>query len=128
MSLKRYQRRPDTTVHALRLALDTEGFDYVKWGARQHCKAGDWIVQNGEDTYTVDADVFSRTYRLVGGSEYRKVGTVWAEKQVAPGTIPTKEGSTAFEPGDYVVYNDAEQTDGYAVQRAKFESLYEPAD
>jgi hypothetical protein len=127
MALREYKRRRDTTVLAIRLGLETEGFDYVKWGGRQHCKAGDWIVQNGDDIYTVDADVFARTYERVSGAEYRKSGTVWAEPQEKPGSVRTKEGATAYSPGDYLVYNDREQHDGYAIERSKFESMYEPA-
>ena len=126
MALTEYRRRVETTVHAIRFAFDSDGFDYTQWGARQHCKAGDWIVQNGADTYTVDAATFARTYEHVSGAEFRKVGAVWAEAQAQPGTIRTQEGSTEYQAGDYVVFNDRAQRDGYAVERAKFESLYEP--
>jgi hypothetical protein len=126
MALTEYKRRPTTHVHAIRLAFETDGFDYEKWGARQHCKAGDWIVQSDDDTYTVDAEVFARTYEQVAGAEYRKSGTVWAEQQERAGTIKSLEGSTAYAAGDYVVFNDRARTDGYAIERAKFERLYEP--
>lgn len=125
MALERYQRRPGATVHAICLDLETDGFDYVKWGARQHCTRGDWIVSNDGDTYTVDADVFQRTYESIGGVEYQKTGTVWAEQAMSAGRIETKEGSTGYEAGDYVVYNQPDRTDGYAVSRTKFEQMYE---
>lgn len=125
MAFREYRRRSDTTVHAIRLNLDTTGFEYQKWDGRQRCKAGDWIVQNGDDTYTVDADVFARTYERVEGATYRKTGTVWAEPQSESGTIRSMEGSTNYGADDYVVYNDREKTDGYAIERAKFESMYE---
>ena len=32
---KRYRRRPDQPVVAVRLQLETEGFGYRKWGADQ---------------------------------------------------------------------------------------------
>lgn len=126
--LREYRRRPDTTVYAVRLALETEGFDYHKWGTLQHCKAGDYVVQNGDDTYTVDADVFARTYAHVRGAEYRKTGTVWAERQAQAGQVRTKEGSTHYAAGDYLVFNDRDRTDGYAIERAKFEQMYEPVE
>jgi hypothetical protein len=50
-------------VAAVRLALDTEGLVYRKWGGQQHAKPGDWSVDNDGDVYTVDAGVFARTYR-----------------------------------------------------------------
>jgi hypothetical protein len=127
VSLRHYKRRPGQTVYAIQLDLVTDGFDYTKWGEAQHCKAGDWIVRNGDDTYTVDAKVFSRTYEQVGPIEYRKTGSVWAEQAAKPGSIATKEGRTQYEAGDYLVYNDREQKDGYAVTRAKFEAMYEDA-
>lgn len=125
MSLRHYKRRSGQTVYAIQLDLVTEGFNYTKWGELQRCKAGDWIVRNGDDTYTVDAKVFRGTYEQVGPTEYRKTGTVWAEQAAESGSIATKEGRTHYEAGDYVVYNDREQTDGYAVTRAKFEEMYE---
>lgn len=125
MTLTEYKRRPGATVHAIRFAFDSDGFDYTQWGARQHCKAGDWIVQNGDDTYTVAAESFARTYEHVSGAEYRKVGRVWAEAQAEAGTIRTQEGSTDYRAGDFLVYNDRNREDGYAVERAKFEALYE---
>ena len=112
-------------MHAIRLDLQTNGFDYDKWGEKQHCKQGDWIVQNGDEVYTVDADVFASTYAAIGPAEYKKVGTVWAEQAKSAGAIDTKEGKTRYEAGDYLVYNDREQTDGYAMSRAKFEKMYE---
>src|SRR5690349_23456231 len=58
----RYTRRPNRPVVAIRLALDTNGLSYRKWGGRQRAKQGDWIVDNGGDIYTIDAAVFRRTY------------------------------------------------------------------
>ena len=40
----RYLRRPDRPVVAVRIALDTDGLTYQKWGAEQRAKADDWIV------------------------------------------------------------------------------------
>jgi len=113
----------------VRLDLDTDGFTYRKWGGQQRCKAGDWIVCNYDgDTYTIDAEVFARTYREAGKGVYEKTSTVWAVRADAAGVIPTKEGSTAYEAGDMLVFNDPDGTDGYAMSAAKFASLYEAAN
>jgi hypothetical protein len=124
-----------TTVVAVRLALETDGFTYRKWGGVQRCKAGDWIVNNrGDradtegDTYTVDADSFARTYREVSHGIYRKVTPVWAEKAAAAGRVATKEGSTGYQAGDYLVSNGPEGQDSYAVTAAEFEATYQRAD
>ena len=124
---QKYVKRPDQTVHAVRLALDTDGFTYRKWGGQQRCKAGDWIVNSDGDTYTVDADTFARTYRHVKDGAYLKVTPVWAEQATADGAVPTKEGATEYQRGDYLVSNQEDGGDSYAVAKAKFEQMYEPA-
>jgi hypothetical protein len=83
-------------------------------------------VQNGDDVYTVDAVVFARTYERIGAVEYRKSGTVWAEEAKNPGSIDTKKGKTHYAAGDFIVYNDRAQTDGYAITAPKFRELYVP--
>jgi hypothetical protein len=123
--LEQYRKRPGNEVVAVRLDLDTDGFSYRKWGGKQRCKAGDWIVCNDGDTYTVDADSFSRTYEKVGPGLYLKTAPVWAIKVESAGSIRTKEGSTSYEAGDYIVYNDPNGKDGYAVSQERFEKQYE---
>ncbi len=59
----RYRKKSDSYVIAVQLDLDTDGFTYRKWGGEQRCKIGDWIVDNRGDIYTVDGEVFARTYR-----------------------------------------------------------------
>jgi len=124
---RKYMKRPDQTVHAVRLALDTDGFSYRKWGSQQRCKAGDWIVNADDDTYTVDADSFARTYRHVRDGAYLKITPVWAEQVNAAGSVQTKEGATEYQAGDYLVSNEEDGGDPYAVEKAKFEKMYEPA-
>jgi hypothetical protein len=124
----RFVRRADRPVAAVRLALDTDGLAYRKWGGEQRAKPGDWIVDNDGDVYSVDAEVFARTYRRTGHGSYVKTTPVWAEKADRAGSVTTKEGSTAYQPGDYIVSNDADGSDSYAMTAATFESLYEPAE
>ncbi|HEX9619274.1 MAG TPA: hypothetical protein VF989_04000 [Polyangiaceae bacterium] len=127
-ALRQYRRKHDATIVAVCLDLDTPGFTYDKWGGPQRCKRGDWVVKNGDETYTVDAETFSRTYSPVSPGVYEKRGVVWAERAEAPGAIETKEGSTRYESGDFLVYNEPDRGDGYAVSAEGFTSLYEPAD
>ena len=121
---RRYVRRPDRPVAAVRLALDTDGLVYRKWGGEQRAKPGDWIVDNDGDVYTVDAEVFARTYRQRGPGAYVKTTPVWAEQAQRAGTVKTKEGATHYEAGDYLVSNDSDGADTYAIGAAKFEALY----
>lgn len=124
---RRFVKRASQSVVAVQLALDTAGFTYVKWGAAQRCKAGDWIVNNGGDVYTVESETFARTYRHVEGGSYVKVTPVWAEVAAEAGVVATKEGATHYAAGDYLVFNEASGGDAYAVSKAKFEAMYEPA-
>jgi hypothetical protein len=126
-SLRRYRRRPGNEVIAVRLDLDTEGFTYEKWGGTQRCKPGDWIVDNGADVYTVDRETFEATYEQVTPGVYAKHADVWARVADEAGAIRTQEGTTDYEAGDYIVFNDPEGRDGWAISREKFEQLYEPA-
>lgn len=128
MTRKRYIRRPDSPVVAVRLALDTDGLVYRKWGGEQRAKAGDWLVDNGGDVYTVDGDVFARTYRKVGPGQYVKATPVWAERADRAGEVKTKEGTTRYEAGDFLVSNNQDGSDAYAVGAEKFEALYERAE
>jgi len=124
---QKYVKRPDQTVVAVRLDLETEGFTYTKWGGDQHCKRGDWLVNDADETYTVDADTFARTYRHVRDGAYLKITPIWAEQAAAAGDVETKEGATHYAPGDYLVFNQEDGGDAYAVSRGKFEGTYERA-
>ena len=121
-------RRPDRPVAAVRLTLDTDGLVYRKWGGDQRAKAGDWIVDNDGDVYTVDADVFTRTYRKTGTGTYVKSTPVWAERASQAGSVKTKEGVTHYDAGDYIVSNHHDGSDEYAIAAETFETLYTPDD
>jgi len=124
---RKYTKRAGALVVAIPLDLDTDGFIYRKWGGEQKCKAGDWLVNNGGDIYTVDREVFARTYRAESPGLYRKTAPVWAEVADRDGAICTKEGVTHYRAGDYLVFNDEQGRDGYAVSAASFEEMYEAA-
>lgn len=126
--LRRYRRKAGTAVIAVRLDLETSGFEYQKWGGTQRCKAGDWIVNSAGETHTVDATSFANTYRQVSPGVYVKTGCVFAERAEAAGFIATKEGACAYQAGDMLVFNEPGRTDGYAMSPKSFESLYEPDD
>jgi hypothetical protein len=122
---KRYRRRPDQTVTAVQLKLDTEGLRYRKWGDDQLAKPGDWLVDNAGDVYTVDAESFARTYREVGRGAFVKSTPVWAERANVAGSVATKEGHTNYAAGDWLVSNREDGTDAYAISAAEFEAMYE---
>ena len=125
--LTKYQKKTASQVVAVQLDLETDGLTYQKWGGTQTCKAGDWIVNNDGEIYTVDRETFSRTYSAVSPGIYEKVAPVWARVAEQPGQIATKEGMTHYQAGAYLVYNDPDGKDGYAVDAEAFEKMYAPA-
>src|SRR5215813_13082762 len=121
---RKYVKRRTEFVIAVQLNLDTTGFTYRKWGGRQKCKPGDWLVNNEGDTYTVDRKTFARTYAKTGPGKYIKTKPVWAEVAKTHGKVRTKEGLTHYEPGDYLIYNQRDGGDPYAVSKPEFERMY----
>lgn len=122
---KRYRQKSRQPVVAVQLRLDTDGFSYLKWGSQQRCKPGDWLVDNDGEVYTVEAESFRRTYRQLHRGAYVKSTPVWAEVAQAAGTVATKEGTTAYAAGDYLVSNNEDGSDGYAVGADQFHAKYE---
>ena len=124
-SRKRYVRRPDRPVVAVRLTLDTDGLVYRKWGGEQRAMPGNWIVDNDGDVYTVNAEVFARTYQQTGPGTWVKTTPVWAERAAQAGSVQTMEGETHYWAGDYLVSNNEDGSDGYAMSAEKFDALYQ---
>lgn len=122
---KRYRKKADQFVVAVQLDLDTEGFIYRKWGAEQRCKKGDWIVDNNGDKYSVDGEIFSKTYRQLNPGTYVKTTAIWAEVADQPGIVVTIEGESHYASGDYLVSNNEDGTDAYCISAEKFETMYE---
>jgi len=125
---KAYRKKQSKTVTAVQLALETDGFTYRKWGADQRCKAGDWLVNSGDDCYTIAEDSFSRTYSRVSEGQYRKTATVIARVAQCAGKVQTREGETHYKKGDYIVDNDGNGSDVYAISADVFHRLYEPVE
>ncbi len=122
---RKYIKGQNQAIIAVQLNLDTEGFEYRKWGGLQFCKRGDWLVNNNGESYTIDNEVFSKTYRRVRAGNYVKVTPVWAERATESGRVVTKEGESNYKPGDYLVSNNEDGTDTYCMSAVKFESMYE---
>jgi hypothetical protein len=121
----KYVKRAGQSVCAVQVKLETDGFTYRKWGAVQTCKRDDWLVDNDGEVYSVDAATFARTYRRQPDGRFLKITPVWAEATSESGSVKTKEGTTHYKAGDYLVFNDADGGDAYAVAKDKFEKMYE---
>ena len=125
MPERRYRKKKGQAVSAVRLTLDFGGFNYHKWGAEQRCRAGDWLVDNNGDTYTVDVDVFAKTYEELSPGRYVKTKPIWAEVATEAGAVETVEGVSHYEAGDYLVSNNEDGTDAYCISAEKFLEMYE---
>lgn len=126
--LRPYRRRDRTPVTATQLNLDMDGLTYRKWGGVQAARPGDWLVNREDEAYTVEREVFARTYRMVSPGLYEKVTPVWARAAESDGVITTMEGETRYAAGDMIVFNEPDGRDGYAMTSETFAELYEPAD
>jgi len=123
---RKYQKKQNQPVTAVKLDLDMDTLQYRKWGGLQRAKRGDWLVDNDGDVYTVDARTFARTYKRLRQGIYVKTTSIWAEVATQPGTIQTKEGASKYARGDYIVYNNRNGSDGYCVAAKKFRTMYKP--
>lgn len=129
-TVKYYKRKKTPPITAIQLNFDVPKdqkvmFKYEKWGATQQCKPGDWLAKNGDEVYTIDAESFKKTYTKVEGDLYEKTVGVYATKAKEDGSINTKEGTTHYKTGDWIVYNDEGLTDGYAISDTKMRSMYD---
>ncbi len=125
---KPYRKRRQFHVIAVQLDLQDLTLEHRKWGAIQRAKAGDWLVDNAGDVYTVDKEYFREHYQRISPGVYEKVGAVWAEVAASDGVLSTLEGSTAYKAGDYLVFDREQGGEGYAVPRLRFERMYEEID
>lgn len=124
---KKSDQQPAIAVQInLELATCPAVIYYHKWGSRQEAKQGDWLVTRDGEAYTIDAESFAKTYKQVGPGQYIKVAKIWAEQTITDGSIPTKEGRTYYQAGYWLVYNEADRQDGYAVSHDKFTAMYQP--
>jgi len=128
MQPKKYRKREKQIVLGVQINLETDGFKYRKWGDEQQCKAGDWLVSNDGDCYTISQESFRSTYEEIAPAQYIKTAPVWAQQATEAGKVKTNEGSTEYFEGDYLVSNNNDGTDAYAVSRVRFESMYEPIE
>ncbi|WP_052691845.1 DUF4231 domain-containing protein [Teredinibacter purpureus] len=122
---QQYLKRPGFHVTAVQLDLNFEGFGYNKWGDGQKCSAGDWLVNNCGDTYTVEKEYFIQHYEEVSPGQFEKIAPVWAEIAKTDGAIETIEGTSAYITGDYLVFDRSIGGQAYAVTKLSFERMYE---
>lgn len=115
--------RPTTVVRATRLARPRS------WrsarGSELSAAAGDWLVTDGAEEWTVVPDVFARSYRRLPDGRFAKDAPVAAVRLERATEVSTLEGVARAEPGDWLLSG----VDGevWTVTDAYFRSHYEPA-
>lgn len=125
MNQRKYRKREQKIVIGVEINLETDGFRYNKWGGVQKCSAGDWLVNNGGACYTIGSENFAKTYTELQPGQFAKTAPVWASQADEAGKVKKNEGFTKYPRGDYIVCNNEDGTDVYAVEIIKFEEMYE---
>ena len=86
--------------------------------------AGDWLVTDGTEEWTVAPGVFARSYRPLPDGRFVKVAPVRAARLDRTAEVPTLEGVARAEAGDWVLCG----VDGelWTVTDTFFRAHYEP--
>ena len=120
--MQKFNRKPNKVT-----AIQLEGdLTYLKWGGEQKAHKGDYLVNNNGDVYTIEKQSFNKTYKWVVSNSYSKFGSVWGFEASYDGAMSTKEGISEYKRGDYIVFNNEDETDGYCIKAEKFKDMYEP--
>ena len=95
-------------------------------GQTMQAAAGDWKAQADGETWSVRDDIFRASYENVGGSQWRRRGTVSARPARPGEVVETLEGPTTASAGDWVVRG----TDGeeWPVPADQFAQRYAEVD
>ena len=115
--------RSVAVVDAVRLTEDSE------WatanGDPLSASAGDWMLSDGGDHWSVAPDVFAASYEPVGDGRYAKTATVTAIQLTAPFAVDTLEGVATGAAGDWLVRNPTGEC--WPVPAETFSKRYELA-
>lgn len=114
--------RPTAVVRATRLA--SPRVWRTARGSALSAAAGDWLVTDGAEEWTVAPDIFRRTYRRLADGRFVKQEPVRAARLDRSAEVPTLEGVARAEAGDWVLCG----VDGelWTVTDTFFRAHYEP--
>lgn len=96
-------------------------------GSQMRAAAGDWAVREeiGGDDWSVRDDIFRATHEPLGGSRWRRLGTVLARPATPNEVIETLEGTIHAPTDSWVV--QGKHGDVWAVPADEFDRRYELA-
>ncbi|HMR47881.1 MAG TPA: hypothetical protein PKE40_01300 [Arachnia sp.] len=97
-------------------------------GDRLTAEAGDWWVVTGDrkhpDVRSVKPDAFARTYALIEGNRYKRVGEVSARQVLEAEVVETSEGPATAQINDWIITDAAGAR--WPVPADRFKDLYTP--
>lgn len=116
--------RPVSVVTARRLSEPLTW--YSERGAELHAAVGDWeLVDAAGARWTVAPATFARSYRPRSDGRYEKHEMVQAVRLTEPAQIPTREGLSAANRGDWVLRDSSGAV--WPVVDRVFRDRYDPA-
>jgi hypothetical protein len=91
-----------------------------------HARAGDVRVTSDEgDTWSVDPEIFAKTYERVEGNRWRRVGTVEAQPAEYGELVLSLEGPQTAQAGDWIVRGSGGEL--WTMSTEHFQRNYTPA-
>jgi hypothetical protein len=89
-------------------------------------RAGDYQVRDGDGrAWSVDREIFARSYEHLAGNRWRRTGTVFAQPAVPGELVVTLEGPGTAEEGDWVIRGAAGEQ--WLISAEHFAANYERA-
>jgi hypothetical protein len=80
----------------------------TKTGEWLQARAGDYQVSNGTgEAWSVEPEIFARSYEHVQGDRYRRIGEVFAQPAVPGELVISLEGPATASAGDWVIKGTA---------------------
>ena len=89
-------------VHAT--VLESDWRWQTRSGEWLQARAGDYQIRNGSgETWSVDREIFTRSYEHVAGDRWRRTGEVFAQPAVPGELVVSLEGPDTAGEGDWVI-------------------------
>lgn len=104
--------------------LDSEHHWETDTGNQATAKRGDWLLNSGQDEWTVNHEVFIATYKELEPGKYQKTARVFARELDREITTETEEGIASGKPGEMILAGPLGTV--WIQSKQQFTSRYEP--
>lgn len=98
-----YSRTGQVTAHHV----DEQWSWTTAAGDTMTAEAGDWLIVDDQDIWSITYEALHRTYRHVEGDRWERIGQVWARAALPGETVSTAEGRATALTGHRVVRDEA---------------------